>query len=77
MMDASHSRPDRGDFSDEELVAILVEHGVPAHVATERIANLKRELPTVSGRKGDPIPIDDDEITVWLSTGSFGEQDGR
>ena len=76
-MEASYALPDRGDFSDEELVAILVEHGVPERVAAERIANLKRELPTVIGRKGDPIPIDDDEITVWLSTGSFGEQDGR
>jgi hypothetical protein len=74
-MEASYRLPDRGDFSDEELVAILCEHGVPEHVATERIANLKRELPTVIGRKGRPIPIDDDEITVWLSTGSFGEQD--
>ena len=73
-MDPTYPLPDRGDFSDEELVYILVEHGVPEHVATTRIANLKRELPTVIGRKGDPIPIDEDEITVWLSAGSFGEQ---
>jgi len=74
-VEATHPLPDGGDFSDEELVAILVEHGVPEHVATERIASLKREVPTVIGRKGDPIPIDEDEISVWLSAGSFGEDE--
>jgi len=74
-VDASRTLPDRGNFSDEELVAILVEHGVPEHVAIERISNLKRELPIVIGREGDPIPIGEDKITVWLSAGSFREDD--
>ena len=74
-MDASRTRPDRADFSDDELVAILVQHGVPKHVAAERISSLKRDLPTVIGRKGEPIPIGEDEITVWLSAGSFGEDE--
>ncbi len=71
-MEASRALPDRGDLSDEELVAILVEHGVPERVALERVANLRRTVPTVIGRKGHPIPIDEDEIDVWLSAGSFG-----
>jgi hypothetical protein len=71
-MEASRTAPDRGDFSDEELVAILVEHGVPESVALERVANLRRTLPTVIGRKGQPIPISEAEIDVWLSVGSFG-----
>ena len=74
-MEAAHPLPDRGDFSDEELVAILVENGVPEALATDRISSLERELPTVIGRKGDPIPIGEDEITVWLSAGSFGEDE--
>ena len=73
-MDPTSPLPDRSDFSDEELVDILVEHGVPERVATERISSLKHET-TVIGRKGDPIPIDEDEITVWLSAGSFGEHE--
>jgi hypothetical protein len=64
--------PNRGDLSDEELMAALVEHGVPERVALERITKLRLALPTVIGRRGHPIPIDDAEIKVWLSLGSFG-----
>jgi hypothetical protein len=64
--------PDRGDLSDEELLAALVEHGVPEPVALERIAKLRQTLPTVIGRRGHPIPIDGAELDVWLSLGSFG-----
>lgn len=71
-MEATRALPDRGDFSDEELVAILVEHGVPEHVALDRVASLRRAVPTVIGRQGQPIPIDESEIRVWLSAGSFG-----
>ena len=53
-------------------MAALVEHGVPERVALERITKLRLALPTVIGRRGYPIPIDDAEIKVWLSLGSFG-----
>ncbi len=53
-------------------MAALVEHGVPERVALERIAKLRQALPTVIGRRGHPIPIDETELDVWLILGSFG-----
>ena len=64
--------PNRDDLSDEQLVAILVERGVPERVALERVAKLPQAPPTVIGRRGEPIPIEETEIDVWLSLGSFG-----
>ncbi|MBA2742355.1 MAG: hypothetical protein H0U46_10130 [Actinobacteria bacterium] len=58
--------------SDEELVAILVERGVPEPVALERVAKIRRETSTILSGKGEPIPIDEAEIDAWLSAGSFG-----
>jgi hypothetical protein len=70
-MSESHlHEPDR--LRDEELVAVLVERGVPEHVAVERVAKLQSDSPSVIGRKGEPIPIEETEIDVWLSLGSFG-----
>lgn len=59
-------------MTDEELVGILVERGVPERVARERVARLQKGSPAVIGRKGEPIPIEETEIDVWLSLGSFG-----
>ncbi len=70
-MDGS-AHSDLDDLGDEQLVAILVEKGVPEQVALERVAKLRQAPPTVIGRRGDPIPIEETEIDVWLSLGSFG-----
>jgi hypothetical protein len=64
--------PNREVLSDEQLVAILIERGVPEQVARERVAKLQQGPPTVIGRRGEPIPIEETEIDVWLSLGSFG-----
>jgi hypothetical protein len=66
------AHPDRDDLSVEQLVALLVERGVPEQVARERVAKLQHAQPTVIGRRGEPIPIEETEIDVWLSLGSFG-----
>lgn len=72
-MNTGESPSPNGDYpTDEELVAILVERGIPEHVARERVANVRREAPTIFGRKGEPMPIDESEIDAWLSAGSFG-----
>jgi hypothetical protein len=48
-------------------LAHLVEEVVVGH----RMRNGDPSL-TVVGRHGELIPIDEDEIDVWLSPGSFG-----
>lgn len=57
------------DLSDEEAAAFahLVEDVVTAHGMRNGDPSLN-----VIGRHGEPIPIDEDEIDAWLSTGSFG-----
>lgn len=57
------------DLSDEEATALahLVEEVVVGHGMQNGDPSL-----TVVGRHGELIPIDEDEIDVWLSPGSFG-----
>jgi hypothetical protein len=54
-------------LSEDEVAAL-------AHLVEEVVAarSTQNGSVTVVGRKGEPIPIDESEIEVWLSPGSFG-----